>query len=85
VKTAGSVRGELEVEHHLRVEKACGTLQSYSSMVFGPHMGYPLRRGTNEDWSRPCVVPGTSKNTDVVHESLHLYLYSLPSVFTLST
>jgi hypothetical protein len=49
VETAGTVREEPEAEHHLRVEKACGSLQSYSIVVLGPHMGFPLRRGTNED------------------------------------
>jgi hypothetical protein len=49
VETAGSVREEPEAEHHLRVEKARGSLRSYSTVVLGPHMGFPLRRGTNED------------------------------------
>jgi hypothetical protein len=49
VEMAGSVREELEVEHHLRVEKACSCLRSYSTEVLGPRMGFPLRRGTNED------------------------------------
>jgi hypothetical protein len=49
VKTVGSIREELEAEHHLRVEKARGSLRSYSIEVLGPHMGYPLCRGTNED------------------------------------
>jgi hypothetical protein len=49
VKTAGSVREEPEAEHHLRVEKARGSLRSYSTEVLGPHVGFPLRRGTNED------------------------------------
>jgi hypothetical protein len=49
VETAGSVREELEAKHHLRVEKACGSLRSHSTMVLGPHVGFPLRRGTNED------------------------------------
>jgi hypothetical protein len=49
VKTAGSVREEPEAEHHLHMEKARGSLWSYSSMVLGPRVGYPLRRGTNED------------------------------------
>jgi hypothetical protein len=49
VETTGSVREELEVDHHLSVEKAHDSLQSYSTMVLGRHMGYPLRRGTNED------------------------------------
>jgi hypothetical protein len=49
VETAGSVREEPEAEHHLCVEKARGSLQSYSTVVLGPRMGFPLRRGTNED------------------------------------
>jgi hypothetical protein len=49
VETAGSVREEPKVEHHLRVEKAYDSLQSYSTEVLGPSVGYPLRRGTNED------------------------------------
>jgi hypothetical protein len=49
VETAGSVREELEAEHHLRVEKARGSLRSYSTKVLGPHVGFPLHRGTNED------------------------------------
>jgi hypothetical protein len=68
----GSVREEPEGEHHLRVEKAHGSLRSYSSVVLGPRVGYPLRRGANE-------------NTGVIHESLHLYPCSLPSAFILST
>ena len=34
---------------HLRVEKARGSLRSYSTVVLGPRVGFPLRRGTNED------------------------------------
>jgi hypothetical protein len=49
VETAGSVREELEAEHHLCVEKVCDSLRSYSTVVLGPRMGFPLRRGTNED------------------------------------
>jgi hypothetical protein len=49
VETAESVREELEAEHHLHVEKACGSLRSYSTEVLGPRVGYHLRRGTNED------------------------------------
>jgi hypothetical protein len=49
VETAGSVREEPEAEHHLRVEKACGSLRSYSTDVLGPRVSFPLRRGTNED------------------------------------
>jgi hypothetical protein len=60
VETAGSVREEPEAKHHLRVEKARGSLHSYSTEVLGPHVGFPLRRGTNEDLSGPCVVPDIS-------------------------
>jgi hypothetical protein len=49
VETTGSVREELEAEHHLRVEKAHSSLRSYSTEVLGPRVGFPLRRGTNED------------------------------------
>ena len=49
VETAGSVREEPEAEHHWRVEKARGSLRSYSTVVLGPRVGFPLRRGTNED------------------------------------
>jgi hypothetical protein len=49
VEMAGSVREEPKAEHHLRVEKARDSLQSYLTEVLGPHVGYPLRRGTNED------------------------------------
>jgi hypothetical protein len=49
VEMAVSVREETEVEHHLSVEKARGSLRSYSTKVLGPRVGYPLRRGTNED------------------------------------
>ena len=38
-----------EAEHHLRVEKARESLRSYSTVVLGPHVGFPLHRGTNED------------------------------------
>jgi hypothetical protein len=38
-----------EAEHHLRVEKARDSLRSYSTVVLGPRVGFPLRRGTNED------------------------------------
>ena len=48
-ETAGSVREEPEAENHLHVEKARGSLPSYSTEVLGPHVGFPLRRGTNED------------------------------------
>jgi hypothetical protein len=49
VETAGSVREESEVEHHLRMEKAHSSLRSYSTEVLGRRVGFPLRRGTNED------------------------------------
>jgi hypothetical protein len=49
VEAVGSIREELKAEHHLLVEKARGYLQSYSTMVLGPRVGYPLRRGTDED------------------------------------
>ena len=49
VKTAGSVREEPEAKHNLRVEKARDSLWSYSSVVLGLRMDYPLHRGTNED------------------------------------
>jgi hypothetical protein len=49
VETAGTVREELEAEHHLRVEKARGSLWSYWTEVLGPRVGFPLRRDTNED------------------------------------
>jgi hypothetical protein len=49
VETAGSIQEEPEAEYHLRVEKACGSLWSYSTVVLGPRVGFPLRRDTNED------------------------------------
>jgi hypothetical protein len=49
VEKAGSVRVKPEAEHHLRVEKARGSLRIYSTEVFGPRVGFSLRRGTNED------------------------------------
>jgi hypothetical protein len=49
VETTGSIREESEAEHHLRVEKARGSLRSYSTEVLGPRVGFPLCRGTNED------------------------------------
>jgi hypothetical protein len=49
VEMAGSVREEPEAEHHLRVEKAHGSLRSYSTEVVGPRVGFPLCMGTNED------------------------------------
>jgi hypothetical protein len=49
METVGSVREEPEAEHHLRVEKARSSLRSYSTVVLGPRVGFPLRRVTNED------------------------------------
>jgi hypothetical protein len=49
VETVGSILEEPEAEHHLHVEKAHDSLWSYSNVVLSPRMGYPLRRGTNED------------------------------------
>jgi hypothetical protein len=49
VQTVGSVREEPEVEHHLHVEKARGSLQSYSIEMVGPRVGFPFGRGINED------------------------------------
>jgi hypothetical protein len=49
VETVGIVREEPEAEHHLRVEMARNSLRSYSNKVLGPHVGFPLCRGTNED------------------------------------
>jgi hypothetical protein len=51
VEAAGSVREEPEAEHHLRVEKARGSLRSYSTEVLGPRVGFPLRRApTRISW-----------------------------------
>ena len=47
METAGSVREKPEAEHHLRVEKAHDSIRSYSTEMLGPHVGFPLRRGTN--------------------------------------
>jgi hypothetical protein len=49
VETTGSVREKPEAEHHLRVEKDRDSLRSYSTEVLGARVGFPLRRGTNED------------------------------------
>jgi hypothetical protein len=42
VETAGSVREEPEAEHHLRVEKARGSLRSYSTEGTWPSRGLPF-------------------------------------------
>jgi hypothetical protein len=49
VEMAESVQEEPKAKHHLRMEKANGSLRSYSIEVLGPRVGYPLHRGTNED------------------------------------
>jgi hypothetical protein len=49
VEMTGSAREESEAEHHLHVEKARGSLRSYSTEVLGPRVGFPLWWGTNED------------------------------------
>jgi hypothetical protein len=49
VKTARSVQRRPEAEHHLSMEKAHVSLRSYSIVVFGPRVSFPLHRGTNED------------------------------------
>jgi hypothetical protein len=49
VETVGSVREEPEAEHHLRMEKARGSLRNYSTVLLGPLVGFPLRRGTIEN------------------------------------
>ena len=72
METVGSIREEPEAEHHLRVEKARGSLRSYSTVVLGPRVGFPLRRGTNVRTLRGSGY--LDKNIGVIHESLHLYL-----------
>jgi hypothetical protein len=42
VETAGNDQEESETEHHLHVEKAHGSLRSYSTEVFGPRVGFAL-------------------------------------------
>jgi hypothetical protein len=49
VEPMRSVQEESEAEHHLCVEKDHDSLRSYSSVVLGPRVGYPFRRGTNKD------------------------------------
>jgi hypothetical protein len=49
VETTESIQEEPKAEHHLHVEKARGSLWSYSPVVLGPCVGYPLHMGTNED------------------------------------
>jgi hypothetical protein len=49
METVGSVQEEPEAEHHSHVEKAHDSLRSYSTEVLGPHVGFPLHRGTNEN------------------------------------
>jgi hypothetical protein len=84
VEMAGSVREEPEAEHHLRMEKARGSLRSYSTEVLGPRVGYPLRRGTNEDYSGPCVLSDTSVKYQRHPREFAFSTSSLPFAFTLS-
>jgi hypothetical protein len=42
VETTGSIREEPEAEHHLRVEKARGSLRSYSTEGAWPSRGLPF-------------------------------------------
>jgi hypothetical protein len=72
VETVGSVREEPEAEHPLHVEKAHGSLRSYSTEVLGQAS---LCAGHQRElvWTlRGSRYLG--KNTGVIHESLHLYL-----------
>jgi hypothetical protein len=70
----GSVREEPEAEHHLRVEKARGSLRSYSTVVLGPRVGFPLRMGHQRGLVGTLRGSGyLGKNTGVIHESLLLY------------
>jgi hypothetical protein len=55
-------------------------------VVLGPLVVYPLRRGTNEDYSGPCVVPDTSLKISVSSKrvristllfSFHIYIRHL--------
>jgi hypothetical protein len=85
VETVGSFREEPEVENHLHMEKARGSLWSYSTVVLSPHVDYPLRRGTKELVRILCGYRYLGENTRVIHESLHLYICSLAFTFTLST
>jgi hypothetical protein len=79
VEVAGSVREEPKAEHHLRMEKARGSLRSYLTMVLGPRVGFPLRRGTNEDLLGPCVVPDTS--VKIPASSTRVCISTLPFSF----
>jgi hypothetical protein len=60
VETVGSVREEPEAEHHLRVEKARSSLQSYSTVVLGPRVDYPLHRVPTRISQNLCVVSDMS-------------------------
>jgi hypothetical protein len=61
------------MEHHLRVEKACGSLRSYATVVLGPCVGH--QRGLVGTLHGSVHL---GKNTSVIHESL----LSLPLLFT---
>jgi hypothetical protein len=84
VETTGSVREEPEAKHHLRVEKARCSLRSYSIVVLGPRVGFPLRRGTNEDYSEPYMVPDTSVKIPALSMRLCISTLLLASTFILS-
>jgi hypothetical protein len=77
---AGSVREEPEAEHHLRVEKARGSLRNYSTVVLGPRVGFPLYKGKQRGLVGTLHGSGyLGKNTSVIQ-----LLCFLPSAFTLS-
>jgi hypothetical protein len=69
VETTGSVREELEAEHHLCAEKARSSLWSYLTEVLGPRVGHQRGLVGTLHGSRYL-----GKNNGVIHESLHLYL-----------
>jgi hypothetical protein len=75
VETAGSVREEPEAEHHVRVEKARGSLRSYSTEGAWPSRGLPFAYGHQRGLVGTVRGFGyLCKNTGVIHKSLHLYL-----------
>jgi hypothetical protein len=77
VETVGSVREESKAEHHLHVEKARGSLRSYSTEVLGHRVGV-----TPRPIPGPAVLtPGSSLGSYIVptdqHESFVRTLSSL--------
>jgi hypothetical protein len=68
-----SVREEPEAEHHLRVEKARGSLRSYSTEMLGPRVDFPLCRHQRGLVGTLRGSGYLGKNTGVIHESLLLY------------